>query len=139
MNSSLFRALFNPRSIALVGASADAAKNTARPQRYLRKHGYSGLIFPINPHRNEALGEPAYKTIAAVDKPIDHAFIMVEDVESALEDCGKRGVPIASVYSNGFADAGAAGQARQDKLVARATSFACRARPASPVSAKPLL
>ena len=41
---TLAQALFAPRAVALVGASGDATKNTARPQRYLRKHGYAGRI-----------------------------------------------------------------------------------------------
>ena len=45
----LFQALFEPRAIALVGASGDASKNTSRPQRYLRKHGYGGRIVPFVP------------------------------------------------------------------------------------------
>jgi len=57
---------------------------------------------------------------------IDHAFIMVEDVERALEDCGAKGVPVASVFSDGFADAGAGGLARQARLVARARALGVR-------------
>mgnify|MGYP002400984737 CR=1 FL=1 len=49
----LAQALFAPRSIALIGASGDAGKNTSRPQRFLRKHGYTGAVFPINPGRDE--------------------------------------------------------------------------------------
>ena len=51
----LARALFAPRVVALVGASGDAAKNTARPQRFLKKHGYAGRVLPINPTRREVL------------------------------------------------------------------------------------
>ena len=40
------QALFTPRAIALIGASGDERKNTARPQRYLRKHGYTAWIYP---------------------------------------------------------------------------------------------
>jgi len=57
MDGTLFRALFAPRGVALYGASGDAAKNTARPQRYLRKHGYAGTIAPINRTRREVLGD----------------------------------------------------------------------------------
>src|SRR5438309_1845570 len=57
---------------------------------------------------------------------IDHAFIMVEEVEQALEDCGRKGVPVASVYSNGFADAGPEGALRQKKLAARARTLGIR-------------
>ena len=122
----LAQALFSPRSVALVGASGDEAKNTARPQRYLRKHGYAGKIFPINPTRSMVLDLPAFKTLQEVKQEIDHALIMVEDVEAALEDCGRKRVPVASVFSDGFADAGAEGMARQRRLVARARDLGVR-------------
>jgi acyl-CoA synthetase (NDP forming) len=125
---NLAQALFSPRAVALVGASGDARKNTARPQRYLRKHGYGGRIVPINPTRGEVLGERAYARVADAPGEIDHAFVMApgEAVEQALEDCGKRGVPVMSVYSDGFADAGEAGAARQARLAARARALGVR-------------
>jgi acyl-CoA synthetase (NDP forming) len=123
---TLGEALFRPRAVALIGASGDPAKNTARPQRYLRKHGYSGRIVPINPGRREVLGEAAYATLADAPVDVDHAFIMVEDVERALEDCGRKGVPVASIYSDGFADAGSAGEQRQRRLVERAKALGVR-------------
>lgn len=122
----LAQALFSPRSVALVGASGDEAKNTARPQRYLRKHGYAGKIYPINASRKEVLDEKAYPSLAAVPGGIDHAFIMVEDVEAVLEDCGRKRVPVASVFTDGFADTGAEGMARQGRLVARAKELGVR-------------
>jgi acyl-CoA synthetase (NDP forming) len=123
---TLGEALFRPRAVALIGASGDPAKNTARPQRYLRKHGYSGRIVPVNPGRKEVLGEAAYPTLADAPGEIDHAFIMVEDVERALEDCGRKGVPVASIYSDGFADAGPGGVERQKKLVETARALGVR-------------
>jgi acyl-CoA synthetase (NDP forming) len=123
---NLAQALFRPRAVALIGASGDPAKNTARPQRYLRKHGYAGRIVPVNPGRKEVLGEQAFPTLADVPGAIDHAFIMVEDVERALEDCGAKGVPVASIYSNGFADAGPLGLERQRKLVETARALGVR-------------
>lgn len=125
-DARLRQALLAPRSVALVGASGDPAKNTARPQRFLRKHGFAGKVFPINPSRSETLGETAYKDLLSVPGEIDQAFIMVEQVEEALEQCGERGIPVASVYSNGFADAGAEGAARQARLVARAKALGVR-------------
>jgi acyl-CoA synthetase (NDP forming) len=112
--------------VALVGASGDAAKNTARPQRYLRKHGYTGRIVPINPKRAEVLGEKAFPSLDAVPGDIDHAFIMIEDVERSLEECGRKGIPVATVFSDGFADAGPAGAERQRKLVERARALGVR-------------
>jgi acyl-CoA synthetase (NDP forming) len=125
---SLAQALFAPRAVALVGASGDPGKNTARPQRYLKKHGFAGRVVPINPARAEVLGERAYARIADAPGDIDHVFVMApgEAVEQALEDCGARGVPVMSVYSDGFADAGAAGAARQARLAARAKELGVR-------------
>jgi len=123
---TLAQALFAPRTVALVGASGDASKNTARPQRYLTKHGFAGKIFPVNPGRAEILGLKAYRSLQEIGESVDHAYIMVPDVEAALEDCGRKGVPVATVFTDGFADVGEKGMARQQKLVARARELGIR-------------
>jgi acyl-CoA synthetase (NDP forming) len=117
--NALFQALFEPRSIALVGASGDASKNTSRPQRFLRKHGYSGRIIPINPGRDEIFGEKAYPDLTSVPEAIDHAFIMVpaKAVRAAVEQCVAKGVPVATVYSDGFAETGPEGRREQDRIL----------------------
>lgn len=114
----LFASLFEPRRIALIGASADIAKTTSRPQRFLRKHGYAGEILPVNPSRSEILGENAYKDLDAIPGDIDHAYILLNGAAavSALAACGRRGVRVASILAGGFADAGAAGASLQDEL-----------------------
>jgi len=124
----LAQALFSPRAVALVGASGDAAKNTARPLRYLRKHGYAGSIVPINASRDEVLGMRAYRSLAEAPEAIDHAFIMTpgDSVERALEECGACGVPVATIFSDGFADAGPPGAERQASLMARARRLGVR-------------
>ncbi|MFZ2651705.1 MAG: CoA-binding protein, partial [Burkholderiaceae bacterium] len=124
----LARALFAPRGVALIGASGDAAKNTSRPQRVLRQHGYAGRIIPINAARSEVLGERAYRSLAEAPGEIDHAFIMTPSaaVERALEDCGARGIPVVTIFSDGFADAGVEGAVRQERLVARARALGVR-------------
>jgi len=125
---NLFEALFAPRAVALVGASGDAKKNTARPQRFLRKHGYTGRILPINPSRSEILGEPAYASLADAPGSIDHAFIMVPaaQVESVIEQCAARGVPLATIYSDGFTETGPEGAERERRLIERARSLGVR-------------
>jgi acyl-CoA synthetase (NDP forming) len=124
----LAQALFAPRAVALIGASGDASKNTARPQRFLKKHGYAGRVVPINPTRSEVLGERAWPSLADAPGEIDHAFVMApgDAVERALEDCGKRKVPVMSIFTDGFADAGEAGMDRQRRLVARAKELGVR-------------
>ncbi|MBN9512696.1 MAG: acetate--CoA ligase family protein [Alphaproteobacteria bacterium] len=115
---NLFTPLFEPRRIALIGASADPAKTTSRPQRFLRKHGFTGEILPVNPSRGEILGEKAYKDLDAIPGDIDHAYILLNGAAAvaALADCAQRGVKVASILAGGFADAGAAGASLQDEL-----------------------
>ncbi len=115
---NLFAALFEPRRIALIGASADPAKTTSRPQRFLRKHGFTGEILPVNPSRGEILGEKAYKDLDAIPGDIDHAYILLNGAAAvtALADCARRSVKVASILAGGFADAGAAGASLQDEL-----------------------
>ncbi len=115
---NLFTPLFEPRRIALIGASADPSKTTSRPQRFLRKHGFTGEILPVNPSRGEILGEKAYRDLDAIPGDIDHAYILLNGAAAvaALAECGRRGVKVASILAGGFADAGAAGASLQDEL-----------------------
>ncbi|MBN9089948.1 MAG: acetate--CoA ligase family protein [Reyranella sp.] len=116
---SLFDSLFQPKRIALIGASSDEKRTTSRPQRFLQKHGFSGEILPVNPGRAEIFGIKAWKSIDDIAGCIDHAYILLngKDAVSALAACGKRGVKAASILAGGFADAGAAGASLQDELV----------------------
>lgn len=126
--SALARALFTPAAVALVGASADEAKNTARPLRFMRKHGYAGRIYPINAGRAEVMGLPAFPSVAALPDAIDHAFVMVpgRHVPEVLEQCAARGASVVTVFSDGFAELGEAGMAAQQALAARARELGVR-------------
>jgi acyl-CoA synthetase (NDP forming) len=117
--TDLARALFAPRGIALIGASSDPARLTARAQIYLRRHGFSGALYPVNPRAPTVLGERAYPSLADVPEPVDLAYVLTatEHVERAVEDCAARAVPAVCVLADGFADAGAEGAARQARLV----------------------
>ena len=125
---SLAQALFAPRSVALFGASGDATKNTSRPQRFLRKHGYAGRILPINRGRDELFGEKAYPDLRAITEPVDHAFIMVpaQHVPEAIAQCCEKKVQVATIFSDGFAETGAAGRAQQDALLKTARAGGLR-------------
>ena len=74
------------------------------------------------------LGERAFSSLAEAPGAIDHAFIMTpgDSVERAIEECGACGVPVATIFSDGFADAGDEGTARQARLVARARTLGVR-------------
>ena len=94
--SRLAQALFAPRAVALFGASGDPKKNTSRPQRFLRKHGYAGRIFPINPQREEVLGEKAYPSLRDVPEQVDivQIFRRSEDVPPVVDEAIAIGAPV---------------------------------------------
>jgi acetate---CoA ligase (ADP-forming) len=116
--STLRDALFSPRSVAIVGQSDDAAKAAGRPLKFLRRIGYAGRVYPINPRRETVLGERAWPSLAALPEPPDHAYIVTptEAAVAAVEECGALGVKVATVLADGFAEAGAEGIARETRL-----------------------
>lgn len=116
------QALLNPKSIAILGASADFAKVNGRTLKYLLDKGYAGKIFPVNP-KYQAIGTlKCYPDIAAVPEPVDLAVVAVpaKAVAGALRDLGRHGVKSAVVFSSGFAETGDAGRALENEAIAAA-------------------
>ena len=118
-DSSLTR-LFNPRSIAIVGASATPGKIGAMPVSLLRHHGYDGRILPINPRAESIQGLPAAPDLAALDGEADLVILAVPAVlaAQALEQARPGQVGGAVVFTSGFSETGAAGVAMQEQLCA---------------------
>lgn len=116
--ADIAQALFAPRSVALIGASSNPAKNAARPLRYLRKHGYKGQIFPVNPSVDQIDGLRCYASLADIPQGVEHAFVMVaaDRVAEALRACSRAGATCATILSDGFSEAGTAGQALEQAL-----------------------
>ena len=111
-------ALLRPRSIAIIGASQDPAKIGGRPLHLLRRYGYAGQIYPINPRAAEVQGLKAYPSVMDVPEAPDLALIAVEAEKApdAVEQCAARGVRGVVVFSSGFAELGEAGAALQERL-----------------------
>jgi acetate---CoA ligase (ADP-forming) len=110
--------LFAPRSVAIVGQSDDGGKTAGRPLKFLRRMGYGGRVYPVNPRRDTVLGERAWPSLATLPEAPDHAYI-VTATEAAIEavaECGRRGVKVATVLADGFAEAGREGEAREEVL-----------------------
>jgi acyl-CoA synthetase (NDP forming) len=128
VGAELAKALFAPESIALIGASGDVNKHTSLPQRYLRKHGYTGKIFPVNPTHREIFGEVSYASADLIPQRVDHAFIMLPAklVPEAVSQCAANGVRCATILSAGFAETGDAGRLRQQDIFERAQSTGMR-------------
>jgi acetate---CoA ligase (ADP-forming) len=117
-NDVLRQSLFSPRSVAIIGQSDDAAKAAGRPLKFLRRMGYAGRIYPVNPRRETVLGERAWPALAALPEAPEHAYIVTptEAAVAAVEECGRLGVKVATVLADGFAEAGAEGAAREARL-----------------------
>src|SRR5512140_2438759 len=109
---------FNPRSIAVVGASEDKRKVGGRPLAALIERGYAGKIFPINPRYQELAGKRCYPSILDVPDDIDMAIVSVPAaaVLEVLEQCARKGVRAAVIFSAGFGEVGAEGEAEQEKI-----------------------
>lgn len=119
INSKLER-LFNPQSIAIIGASIDFSRISGRTIKYSLKHGYKGQLFPINPKYHEIAGVRCYRNLADVPGEIDLAIISRPGkfVLDSLKDCVKKGVSYVLIYSSGYAEIGAEGKEEQ-KLIKR--------------------
>ena len=117
MNNTLSR-LLRPASIALVGASPDAGKLAGRPLAYLKRYGYQGRVFPVNPKHAQIDAVACCASIQDLPRDIDLALILLpaSGVAQALEACALQGVATAISIAGGFAEAGQA--AEQDRLTA---------------------
>lgn len=111
-------ALMRPRSIAIVGASQDATKIGGRPVELLRRYGYAGRIYPVNPKASVVQGLQAFASIEEIPEAPDLAIIAVdaEKAPEAVEQCAARGTRSVVVFSSGFAELGEKGQAMQERL-----------------------
>ncbi len=118
--SDAIRSMLHPRSIAIVGASPDANKLNGRPFHYLRRDGFEGPLYPINPKYTEIDGIPCYPDVAALPEAPDLAIVavssrMAAEVVAAL---GQKGVAVAVVFSSGYAETGEAGARMEAELLA---------------------
>lgn len=118
-HSSLSR-LFDPQSIAIVGASATPGKIGAMPISLLLQHGYGGRIIPVNPRADTIAGLPALPGLDALDADVDLAILAVPAAHAAqaLERARPGQVGAAVVFTSGFSETGAQGAAEQDRLCA---------------------
>lgn len=118
-HAELARVLFAPRAMALIGASNNPSKLiTARPLEYLRRYGFAGRIYPVNPRYDEVQGLPCYPSLADIGAPVDLAIVALprERVLDALRSCVDAGVRAAIVFSSGFGEVAGEGPWLQDAV-----------------------
>ena len=115
---SIIEKLFRPKSVAIIGASADPSKTAGRPLQFLRKHGFSGDIWPVNPRAAEIDGMRCYTSIDDLPSAPDAAMILLGPAatEDAARQLSALGTSIAIVLAGGYGETGPAGIERQAAL-----------------------
>ncbi len=118
--------LFNPRGVAVVGASANPGKIGYRVVENMVKAGFTGEIYPINPKGGEILGRKVYAKLADVEGAVDVAVLAVpaEHVLGAVGDCAAKDVGHLVVVTSGFSEIG--NIALEKELVALAKKHGMR-------------
>ena len=112
-------AFFNPKSVAVIGASREPQKVGHRVLRNLIDGGFRGKIYPVNPNAEKILSLKCYKSILETPSEVDLAIIVVPAriVPSVAEECGQKGVKGIVVISAGFSETGGEGVRLERKLV----------------------
>ena len=111
--------LLHPRSVAIIGASADPAKTSGRPVSYLVKHGFNGAIYPVNPRVDRIGHLTCYPDLASLPEVPDVGFVLLgaERAHLAVRDLAARGAAAAIVLASGYGETGAEGALRQRELI----------------------
>lgn len=118
-------AVFNPRSVAVVGVTATPGTVPFDIFQNILVGGFKGKVFPVAPGKRSICEVPAYRYVVDIDEPVDLAVIVfpAEVVDRALEQCGKKGIKAAIVISAGFREVGPEGARREERLKAIAAEY----------------
>ena len=102
------RYVFEPKSIAVFGASPTPGKLGNVVMKNLVLGEYAGKIYPVNPKYDEVLGHKCYGNVLRVKEKIDCAIVVTpaETVPKIINECGRMGVRGAVVLSGGFSEVG---------------------------------
>lgn len=124
--------LFEPSSVAVIGASQEEGKLGHDILRNLIQAGCKAALYPVNPKASKILGLKAYPRIDTIEGGVEMAVIVVpaKFVPEVMEQCGKIGVKAAVIISGGFREVGAEGQGLETAL--REIAAKCRIRVVGP-------
>src|SRR3954453_2852848 len=116
---------FNPRSVAVIGASRRQETIGQALVRNLITGDFSGRVYAVNPTSNAVSGLPTYKSVTEIPDDVDVAIVAApaDSVQEVVLDCAAKGVHGLVVVSAGFAETGEEGRVRQRKLVGLSRSY----------------
>lgn len=120
--------LFQPRSIAIIGASQDALKSGGMFVSSLLHDGYEGIIYPINRKESEIMSLQAYPSVLDIPGEVDLAVMAIpaRSVLPVMAECARKGVRFAIVHSVGFSELGAAGRELEQQVLEAADAGGIR-------------
>ena len=112
------RKFVEPSSVALVGISSRAGESSLNVLGNLRRWGFAGKVFPVNPNMKELLGQKVFPNVSAISDPIDLAVIMTprKTVPDLLEQCAQKGIDSVLIVTQGFAEADEDGRSLQLRI-----------------------
>ncbi|MDW8022612.1 MAG: bifunctional acetate--CoA ligase family protein/GNAT family N-acetyltransferase [Nitrososphaerota archaeon] len=111
--------IFNPKSVAVVGASDEEGSVGYALMKNFLESGFEGEVYPVNIRKNEILGVKAYQSVLQLPKVVDLAVIATpaKTVPDVVEQCGKAGIKGLIIISAGFKEVGPEGKALEDKIL----------------------
>ena len=114
--------LFNPRRIAMIGASADPRKWGFIILLNILKGNFKGNVYPVNPHEKSILGYRCYASVIDIPEDLDLAIITTpaKAVPSLVDQCGCKGIRFAVVISSDFSETGPEGARLEQEVIDRA-------------------
>jgi len=118
--------LFTMRSVAVVGASQDPDKVGYAICRNMLN--FPGALYPVNPKSPVILGKTAYPSLSVIPDTVDAAVIAIPApaVPAIVEEAGKKKIPLVIIVSSGFREAGPAGKALEEQVLATAHKYGIR-------------
>jgi acetyl coenzyme A synthetase (ADP forming)-like protein len=122
------KAFFEPRVVAVVGASRQRGKIGSEILHNLITAGFSGIIAPVHPTASNVEGLTTYRRVIDIPQDVDLAIVVVPaaQVLAAVDDCIAKNVRALCVISAGFSECDAEGRAREAQLVERIRRAGCR-------------
>jgi len=119
LRSQDMRFIFEPRSVAVIGASRNPSKFGHVQLRNLLELGFRGEVCAVNPNADQILGLKAYRSVLEVPKSVDLAIVTIPapKVPQAIKECAEKGVKVAVITSSGFGEVGREGEERERLIV----------------------
>ncbi len=132
MRKHVLHRLFEPQSVALVGASERPGSVGRQVLENLVQGGFDGDIYPVNRNYDSLLGLSCYPSLRDIDHTIDLVVLAIpaRDIPDIMRQCGEQQVGAVVIISAGFGEIGPVGKALQNELVDLARTF--HIRPAAP-------